>query len=158
MKIVSRSVKETMKIGRMLARKLLPADIICLYGNLGSGKTVLTKGIAEGLGIKAQAVVSPTFVLIRQYEAKIPLYHFDLYRLESQEDIEGLGYEEYLFDNAITVIEWADRLGCLTPKEYLRIELSSKSAAERKIEIRAIGERYKKLLSAISRQPSAFSG
>jgi len=150
MKIISKSVNDTLKIGKAIAKNLKKADIVCLFGELGSGKTVLTKGIASGLGIKMSKVISPSFVLIRQYPAsKIPLYHFDLYRLKAIEDILALGYEEYFFDEGITVVEWADRLKYLLPKEYLRIKLYVRPDSQRLFELNALGKHYKELLGRI---------
>ena len=98
MEISTANEQETITLGERIAKKLKPGDIICLFGNLGSGKTVLTKGIARGLGLKEGQVISPSFVLLRQYPgARIPLYHFDLYRLKGESDILALGFEEYLY-------------------------------------------------------------
>ncbi len=150
MKIISKSASDTLNIGKKIAKSLRKADIICLFGDLGSGKTVLTKGIASGLGVKKNKVVSPSFVLIRQYAlAKIPLYHFDLYRLNIPEDVLALGYEEYLYDEGVTVIEWADRLKYILPKEYLKISLRVKSNSQRTLEFNAFGKRHKQLLGEI---------
>ena len=147
MKIISKSVNDTIKLGKIIAKNLEPQDIICLFGQLGTGKTVLTKGIASGLGIERKKVISPSFVLIREHsQGRLPLYHFDLYRLKSPADILGLGYEEYLYAEGVTVIEWADRLGCLMPKEFLRIELFLNSKMHRIIKFTAVGKRYKELL------------
>lgn len=151
MKFISKSVKDTIKLGKVLSDKLGKGDIVCLFGNLGSGKTVLAKGIAEGLGIKKAEVISPTFVLMRQYDSRIPLTHFDLYRLEDPEDVFFLGYEEYFYGEGVTVIEWADRLKYLLPHEYLKVELSASGAiTHRQIKISGKGKRYKKLVSKIS--------
>jgi len=148
MQIISKTAEETLKIGRRLARELKPADIICLFGQLGSGKTVLTCGIAQGLGIEKHKVISPSFVLIREHlQGKFALYHFDLFRLKSAQDIIGLGYEEYLYAEGITVIEWADRLKYLLPKEYLKIELFIKGDKQRLLKFRAFGRHYKELLA-----------
>ncbi len=153
MKIISKSVHDTLKIGKVIAKNLRKADIVCLFGELGSGKTVLTKGVASGLGIKRRIVSSPSFVLLRQYStAKIPLYHFDLYRLKTIEDILALGYEEYFYGDGITLVEWAERLKCLLPKEYLRIELYIKSDSERLFEFTAFGNHYKELLNNIYKE------
>ncbi len=150
MKIISKSVKETIKIGKVIAGNLKSSDIICLFGQLGSGKTVLVKGIAAGLGISRDKVISPTFVLIRQhYQGKFPLYHFDLYRLDSASSILGLGYEEYFYDDGIAVIEWADRLKYLLPEEFLKVELSIRKNSQRLLKFSAKGARYKKLLRGI---------
>jgi tRNA threonylcarbamoyladenosine biosynthesis protein TsaE len=147
MVINSRSVSDTLKIGKRIARNLQRGDIICLFGDLGSGKTVLTKGIAEGLGINRAKVISPSFVLIREhYKGKIPLYHFDLYRLKNAQDLLALGYEEYFYNEGVAVIEWADRLGRLLPKEFLKVELSFKNSLERTLKFIPVGIRYRKLL------------
>ena len=139
-----------MNIGAKLAKNLRKGDIICLLGQLGSGKTVLTKGIAQGLGIAPGKIVSPSFVLMRQYNrSRLPLYHFDLYRLKLAKDIASLGYEEYFYAEGVSVVEWADRLGCLLPKEYLRIELAIKSDSQRVFKLQAFGSRYKELLERI---------
>ncbi len=149
MEITSDSVQKTLGIGKLIARNLNKGDIVCLFGGLGSGKTVLTKGIGSALGVDKHLVTSPTFVLIRQYEAKIPIYHFDLYRLNRPEDILDLGYEKYLFDEGISVIEWADKLGGLLPREFLKIELRVTGEKKRHLKISASGARYKKLLEDI---------
>jgi len=151
MKVISKSVKETINIGKSLARKLKKGDIICLFGELGSGKTVLTKGIACGLKIPKEEVISPTFVLIRQYQkGDLPIYHFDLYRLKSPDDIALLGYEEYFYDQGVSVIEWPDRLKYLAPKDYLRIDLKVTGVDKRLLKFSGRGSRYKILLGEIS--------
>jgi tRNA threonylcarbamoyladenosine biosynthesis protein TsaE len=151
MRLTSGSVKQTLGIGGKISGNLKKGDIICLFGEFGSGKTVLTKGIAAGLGIKRDKIVSPSFVLIRQYPAaKIPLNHFDLYRLRSASDIPVLGYEEYLYGEGISVIEWADRLKYLLPKECLKIELTVKSKTQRSLRLIAFGKRYRRLLEDIN--------
>jgi len=143
MQIISRSVKDTLNIGRHIVKNLQKGDIICLFGKFGAGKTVLTKGIAMGLGIAKDKIISPSFVLIREYDlAKIPLYHFDLYRMEKEKDILGLGYEDYLNTQGIAVIEWADKLKELLPREYLKIRLEIIGKDIRKVTIRGMGKRY----------------
>jgi tRNA threonylcarbamoyladenosine biosynthesis protein TsaE len=149
MEIISGSAQKTLGVGKLISGKLKKGDIVCLFGDLGSGKTVLTKGICLGLGIDKDKVTSPTFVILRQHEGKLPIYHFDLYRLTSPEDILDLGYEEYFFDEGVSVIEWADRLGQLLPKEFLKINLLVKGENQRAIRISAQGLRYRKLLEDI---------
>jgi tRNA threonylcarbamoyladenosine biosynthesis protein TsaE len=144
MQIISYSEQETMNLGKTLARKLRRKDIVCLFGQIGSGKTVLAKGIAAGLGVSREEIISPTFVLIREYpQARLPLYHFDLYRLEREQEILKLGYEEYLYGEGISVIEWADRLRHLMPKEYLRVHLEVQGENIRKINLSACGPRFR---------------
>jgi tRNA threonylcarbamoyladenosine biosynthesis protein TsaE len=148
--MISKTVTDTIKIGRFIAKNAKPQDIICLFGQLGAGKTVLTKGIADGLGIDKKKVISPSFVLIRQHlKGRLPLYHFDLYKLKNARDILAIGYEEYLFGDGITVIEWADRLGCLMPAEFLRIDLKLLNNSQRMIKLTALGRRYKELAKKI---------
>ena len=150
MKLFSNAVKDTIVIGKIIARNAKKGDIICLFGNFGSGKTVLTKGIAEGLGVDKKNIVSPSFVLLREYlKARIPLFHFDLYRLKDPKDILDIGYEEYLFGEGVTVIEWADRLNSLKPEEFLSINLSVKGSSKRQLVFKAYGNHHKALLRKI---------
>jgi len=150
MKIISKSVNRTLNIGKAIAKSLKKGDIICLFGQLGSGKTLLAKGIASGLGIDKERIISPSFVLIRQHIGKkLPFYHFDLYRLKAARDIFGLGYEEYFYDEGVTVIEWADRLKYLLPQDFLKIELRVKGNNQRLFKFTPLGRRYKELLDNI---------
>jgi tRNA threonylcarbamoyladenosine biosynthesis protein TsaE len=133
-----------------LAKHLSSGDIICLEGELGAGKTTLTKGIAEGLGVSKAKVTSSSFILIRQHlEGRLALFHFDLYRLKEPLDLARLGYEEYLYGEGVSVIEWAKKLECLMPKERLMVELSYGLGSKRVIKITARGARYKDLLRKI---------
>ncbi len=147
-RILSRSTDQTLRLGEKLGRHLRQGDILCLEGELGSGKTTLIKGIAKGLKIAPAKVHSPTFVLMNAYEGKLPLYHFDLYRLEEIHEISSIGYEEFLYGNGIAVIEWAERLGALTPKEYLRVELKHQGENKRSIKLSAVGKKYHEYLGA----------
>ncbi|MCM8795554.1 MAG: tRNA (adenosine(37)-N6)-threonylcarbamoyltransferase complex ATPase subunit type 1 TsaE [Candidatus Omnitrophica bacterium] len=150
MQIISNSVDETINIGRQISGYLKAGDILCLFGELGSGKTVLAKGIAWGLGLKKDKIVSPSFVLIREYrQSKLPLYHFDLYRLKSPQEVTSLGYEEYFYNQAVTIIEWADKLGYLIPRDSLKIELLVKGNSQRVLKFKACGRRAKELLDKI---------
>jgi tRNA threonylcarbamoyladenosine biosynthesis protein TsaE len=149
MQITSRSVRDTLRLGGQIARHLRKGDIICLCGDLGSGKTVLAKGIAEGLGIEKKEVVSPTFILMRKYDGRLPLYHFDLYRLGDAGEMADLGYEEYFFDNGVSIIEWAERLGKLTPEAYLKVKIKVIAEKSRRITVTAKGGRYKGVLDKI---------
>jgi tRNA threonylcarbamoyladenosine biosynthesis protein TsaE len=149
MKIISRSPQETLRLGRAISKQLKKSDILCLFGQLGSGKTVFAKGIALGLGITEKEVISPTFVLIRQYPGRVPLYHFDLYRLKDFRQMLTLGYEEYFYDEGVTVIEWAEKLGCLMPQDCLKIEFTLRKDATRLIEMSACGARHTRLLCGL---------
>ena len=133
----------------MIAGKLRAGDIILLSGSLGAGKTILAKGIAQGLGINKNNVVSPTFILLRVYQGKHLLQHFDFYRIKTPQDLFALGYQEYLYSDAVTLIEWPERLKFLLPKEFLKIKLFIKAKHQRYFKFIAKGSRYKKLLEKI---------
>ncbi len=128
------SPQETKKLAFRLSPLLYPRDVISLTGDLGAGKTCFVQGLAKGLGIKRK-VTSPTFVIIREYKGKLPVYHFDLYRL-SLEELEDLGYEEYLFGDGVSVIEWGEKIYSLLSGDFLEIELKrTLKEKERKIKI-----------------------
>ena len=152
MRLVSDSPRKTREIGKILAKNLGKNDIVLLFGELGAGKTVLTQGIAVGLGIKKDLVISPSFVIIRKYSGRsLSLNHFDLYRLQKTDDILTLGYEEYFYDQAVTVVEWAARMKGFLPKEYLKIEFVIKGDTQRVLKITALGQHYRALLGRLQK-------
>jgi len=135
--MISKSVEETIKIGERLAKKLKRGSCVALVGDLGSGKTILTKGIAKGLGVKnARYVNSPTFVIIKEYRGKMPLYHLDLYRLNHSSVIDAEDFEEHFYSNGVSVVEWADKIRNLLPPKYIEVRLKVLGENERKIEIK----------------------
>ncbi len=144
--IVTKSAEETTALGERLARELKAGDIICLFGDLGSGKTTFVKGLAAGLQAGERQVVSPTFVLMNCYEGRLPLFHFDLYRLEDTRQIAGIGYDEFLYGDGVAVVEWAEHLAELMPAEYLHVALTAGEENERELTFTAKGERYDQLL------------
>ena len=152
MDIVSASADRTAAIGKKLAGLLKPGDIVCLRGDLGTGKTVLSRGISQGLGVKGREVISPTFVLMRCHRGRMPMYHFDLYRINGPRDLLGLGCEEFFFSDGVCVIEWAERLGFLEPVEHLRVELSHKDDGRRGLRFTARGGRYRGLLKDLAKK------
>lgn len=114
-RIESRSEQETYQAGRQLGQFAKPGEIYCLNGDLGVGKTVFTKGFAEGIGIQ-EPVNSPTFTIIQQYEeGRIPLYHFDVYRISDIDEMEEIGYEDYFFGDGVCLIEWANLIEEIIP-------------------------------------------
>ena len=134
---ISNSAEETLRIGESLAKKLKKGDCVAMTGDLGSGKTVLTKGIAKGLGVKnAQYVNSPTFVIIKQYKGKIPLYHFDLYRLDHPGALDSENFEEYFYGHGVTVVEWAEKVSGLLPKRRWEVTLKVVGENKRRISIK----------------------
>lgn len=120
--MISSSEELTIKIGEELGKFLKPGTIIALRGELGSGKTVLVKGIARGLDVKEEPN-SPTFVIMNAYEGRIPLYHFDLYRISGKDELEAIGYEDFFFGDGVTVAEWADRVEDVFPENTIKIEI-----------------------------------
>lgn len=115
MTIETFSPEETFALGRQIGEKAEPGQIITLNGDLGVGKTVFTQGIAAGLGI-AEPVNSPTFTIVQEYrDGRLPLYHFDVYRIEEVEEMEEIGYDDYFFGEGICLIEWAERISELIP-------------------------------------------
>ncbi len=148
--IISKSAEETKAFGKRLAGNLKGGDIICFFGDLGSGKTTFIKGLAEGLKINQKKVNSPTFVLMNVYEGRLTLFHFDLYRLEDIQGINSIGCDEFFYGNGVSVVEWADRLGEFLPKDYLRIEMKHKTLEERAIRLIGKGQRYQSLIETIT--------
>ncbi|HJX03113.1 MAG TPA: tRNA (adenosine(37)-N6)-threonylcarbamoyltransferase complex ATPase subunit type 1 TsaE [Dehalococcoidia bacterium] len=144
----SKSTASTQKLGKILGELAQPGDVYFLVGNLGSGKTCLTQGIARGLGVAAK-VISPTFILAREYRGRLPLFHIDLYRLDSTEDIVNLALEQYLDDDGLCVIEWAEKAGDVLPYDNLLIQFEYLSAKERGIQISPKGKRYQRLLKLV---------
>ncbi|MBO8128791.1 MAG: tRNA (adenosine(37)-N6)-threonylcarbamoyltransferase complex ATPase subunit type 1 TsaE [Peptococcaceae bacterium] len=142
------SPEETRAIGEWLGKLLRPGDIICLYGGLGAGKTAFAQGVARGLGITGR-VTSPTFTLINEYQGRLPLYHFDAYRLEGADDFALLGYEEYFYDEGVALVEWADRVAEALPPERLDIRIERTGESMRVLHFKAYGEQYLKLLKEI---------
>ncbi len=115
--------QETLELGRRLGRQAKPGEIYCLNGDLGTGKTVFTKGFAEGLGIR-EPVVSPTFTILQIYEdGRLPLYHFDVYRLSDEEELEEIGCEEYFYGDGVCLIEWAELFPDVIPSQAYTIHL-----------------------------------
>ena len=164
-----RSREDTLRFGQVLGSLLRAGDVIALIGDLGAGKTTLTQGIAQGMGI-TDRVTSPTFTLVQEYQGRVPLFHFDPYRLERPEDVYDFGFEEYLERGGAVVVEWADKIAALLPTERLTLILTEESTSEdaslpeemtphesiqeektaaRQLEIEATGTRYQTLLQHV---------
>lgn len=141
-----RSLAETIRFGRHLGRQAVAGDIFTLWGDLGAGKTTLTQAIGAGLGVPDHDyITSPTFSLLHEYQGRIPLYHMDLYRLGSPEEVEELGFEDYLYGEGLTVIEWPDRLADLMPADRLDIHLASVNENQRLATVTAFGTMDKRI-------------
>lgn len=126
--IVTTSHQETEELGTKIGKKLKKGDVISLRGSLGAGKTVIAKGIAKALGIN-EAIVSPTFTLVQEYEGTLNLYHLDIYRLSGEDEFESMGGEEFLYPDGVTLIEWSEKIDSMLPENtiYINIEIDENS-------------------------------
>ena len=132
---VTNSAAETRELGERLASGLQPGDTVILEGELGAGKSELARGIARGLGV-TETVTSPSFTILNVYESgRCPLYHFDWYRLESEEELYELGMDEYLGGDGIAVVEWAERCPDAVPEDCIRIRLEATGEETRRITV-----------------------
>ncbi len=141
------SAAATHALGKALGEACLGREVIALVGPLGAGKTCLARGIAEGLGVPAKAVASPTFVLIHEYAGRLPVYHVDLYRLEERDAVNGLGLEEYTESPGVTMIEWAEKAPAVLPPDHLWIALDHLGGDRRHVALHPRGERSRKLVA-----------
>ncbi len=147
--VITAGPEQTWRIGEIVGALLGPGDTVCLYGDLGAGKTNFTYGIALGLEVKEQYITSPTFTFVNEYEGRVPFYHIDLYRLKDPGELENIGFEEYVDSDGVTVIEWAERAEDELPEERLSVYLNYVDDHSREIGFLAEGERYEKLLEAL---------
>ncbi len=145
--IVSHSLAQTQRLGARLGELLRGGELLLLDGDLGTGKTSLTQGIAEGLGVQ-EVVSSPTFTLLKEYEGRVPFYHFDLYRLDEPSEMLALGFEEYFESKGVCVVEWANKAESLWPEEHLHIRLKVVSETKRGLLLSGTGTHYSDLLFA----------
>jgi len=152
--LTSHSPEETQRLGEQLGKLSQPGDVFLLAGGLGAGKTCLTQGIAWGLEIEGYAA-SPSFVLINQYRGRLPLYHIDLYRLDSIEEIADLGLDDYLYGNGVCVVEWAEKAMGLLPGENLTVEMRFLSDTSRGVALLPNGRRYAELVSQLDLRQKA---
>ncbi len=131
--VITNSAAETRELGKRLAEKLESGDVILLEGDLGAGKSEFARGTAAGLGVQ-ETVTSPSFTILNVYESgRLPLYHFDWYRLESSEELYELGMDEYLGGNGIALVEWPEQCPDAVPEECLRIRITAKGENSRRI-------------------------
>lgn len=144
---LSWSAGETDHIGRLIGRSLKGGEVLALYGELGVGKTALTRGIAVGLGAPPRAVSSPTFVLVNLYHGRLQLAHVDLYRIRSEAELDHLGLSDFADDRTVLAIEWADRAGTALPADRVGVWLSHHTERSRRVTMRATGTRSAALLA-----------
>lgn len=147
----SNSPADTQRLGEKIGKYLQAGAVMALVGELGSGKTMLTRGICAGLGVPLRRVNSPTFVLVNEYQGRLPVYHIDLYRLDGTDDIVDIGWLDYLHraQEGLIIIEWAEKILSILPSGYLMIELDILSARKRKISIASVGGDYDYLIKKI---------
>jgi len=151
MRIISESPEATEELGVSLARHLLPGDFIALHGELGAGKTRFAGGIAKGLGVDpAVPVTSPTYTLLNLYQGRIPLYHFDLYRLQGDAEVVELGFTDYFAGEGVSLVEWPERLQEELPSARLEIFMKYIDENVREIELVPVASRYEKLIAQLS--------
>ena len=130
----STSEGETKELGRRLAEKVKPGSVISLRGSLGAGKTVFAKGFAEALGI-GEAIVSPTFTLVQEYDGRLKMYHLDLYRLSGEDEFESMGGEDFLYSDGVTLIEWSEKIDSMLPQDTIYVEITIADDLSRTITI-----------------------
>jgi tRNA threonylcarbamoyladenosine biosynthesis protein TsaE len=148
--LITRNETETVALGKRLGSILMPGDFIALMGELGAGKTRFVQGVAAGLNVDTSLpVTSPTYSILHIHSGRLPLFHFDLYRLKGAGDAGELGFEEYFYGEGVSVVEWADRLQGEMPDERLVITFSHLGEEERKIEFTPRGERYEELVMSL---------
>ena len=156
--LISESAEETQNIGRIIGEGLSSGDVVALTGELGSGKTCITCGIARGVGVPEEyRITSPTFTLINEYPGRVTLYHVDTYRLSGSSDLKDMGYEEYFYGDGVTVIEWADKIKDILPEDEECLNIRLRYIDENKREIKISGrtdeiERISKCLTRTSRK------
>lgn len=141
MEYISQSSEETEKLGEALGKKLKKGQVVSLRGSLGAGKTVLAKGIAKALGIK-EAIVSPTFTIVQEYDGDKKLYHLDLYRLSGDDEFESMGGEEFLYSDGITLIEWSEKIEDMLPDDTLFVNITINKDLSRTIELKGGDNEY----------------
>ncbi len=145
LELVTASPEETRELGRRLGEVAHAGDVFLMTGDLGSGKTCLTQGLAWGLGVKETAV-SPTFVIMRELRGRLHLYHIDLYRLDRLEETQDLGLDDYFYGDGVSVVEWAEKAMGLMPPESMLVEIEYVSDTERRLKLKPKGTRYEQII------------
>src|SRR4051812_11983207 len=146
----SNNERDTERLGAALASELQPGTVVALIGPLGAGKTRLVQAVATGLGVPPGRVTSPTFVLVNEYSGgRIPVYHFDTYRLKDDDEFLNLGPEEYFDSAGLTFVEWADRVASLLPPDHLEITIEPTSETERRFQLRGTSAQFEALIDRV---------
>jgi tRNA threonylcarbamoyladenosine biosynthesis protein TsaE len=146
--LITHSPEQTHELGRSIGKLAQPGDIVLLVGELGTGKTCLTQGIAWGLGIE-EYTLSPTFVIMRELHGRLPLYHVDLYRLDDVKEVDNLGLDDYLYGNGVCVVEWAEKGLSVMPEGHLLVEISHLGEDERGFQMKPGNQHYQDMLEQL---------
>jgi tRNA threonylcarbamoyladenosine biosynthesis protein TsaE len=146
-KIYLENEEKTKDIGHKLGKLLDKKSILCLIGDLGAGKTTLTQSIAKGLEVD-DYITSPTFTIVNEYEGRVPLYHFDVYRIGSSDEMYDIGFDEYINSDGVCIIEWANLIEDILPDEYLYIDLKYKENGREMI-LNPKGEKYEEIIKEL---------
>lgn len=149
MEIKLNGLKDTEEFGIRFGKLLKPGDIVCLNGDLGAGKTTMTKSIGRGLDVE-EYITSPTFALINMYKGRMVVYHFDVYRLENVDELYDLGFDEYFFGEGVCIIEWAEKIDRLIPEDKIIIDIKKTSHPhERILHISGYGNRCEEIVKEL---------
>lgn len=147
--VTTRSEEETLSLAREIGRRLSAGDVVAMKGELGAGKSVLARGMCQGLGIR-QRTRSPSFAFVNHYRGPVSVYHIDLYRVQGPGDLETLGLEELLVSENLILVEWAEKMEHLIPSRALEISVEIAGEDERKITLRASTEKHSKILTELA--------
>lgn len=156
MKLTVNNLKDTEQIGKIISRCLEKGTVLCLDGDLGVGKTALTQFIAKNFGVE-EYITSPTFTIIKEYEGRLPFYHMDVYRIDSEDDMYDLGYDEYIYSEGVTIIEWSHKIKGILPDEKIDIVIQRLSDSSRLMTIVGKGKVYDKIAEELKNYESTIN-
>jgi len=154
MKIIANNLQETEKIGKIISHHLEKGTVVCLDGDLGVGKTALTQFIAREFGVK-EYITSPTFTIIKEYQGLLPFYHMDVYRIESEDDMYDLGYDEYIYSEGVTIIEWSEKIKAILPEDRININIQRLDDNRRTLFIDGKGLVCEKIIEELKKYESS---
>jgi len=156
MKLIINNINDTEKLGKIIADSAVMGAVICLDGDLGVGKTALASFIGKELGVD-EPIVSPTFTIIREYQGRLPFYHMDVYRIPSEDSMYDLGYEEYIYSEGVTVIEWSRLIEGILPEERINIEIKRIDDEKREVYIDGKGHAFEKLTEELKKHENTVN-
>lgn len=148
-RVIIESEEDMRRLGERIGELLFPSAFIALFGDLGAGKTTLTKGIAKALDI--EGIMSPTFTIVRRHAGKLRLDHFDAYRIESADELYAIGYEDYLYGDGVIIMEWCENVPEALPEERLEVHIKGSGNDPRSVELTAFGEKHENIVREISK-------